>query len=137
MNFSKILALLLVKVSQHLLVLHGFTQYDLEFLWSLEDRSLNEMRVCKTSRGLSKILLKSLLHSSVLRLHLINALRNQKLTSEPVSVYVSVYQEHELLGLYIQRRLLYRLWILQTLTQLPWIRLKMSWLSSMPHVSTF
>ena len=55
MNFSKILALLLVKVSQHLLVLHGFTQYDLEFLWSLEDRSLNEMRVCKTSRGLSKI----------------------------------------------------------------------------------
>ena len=91
MTFSKILALLLVKVSQHLLVLHGFTQYDLEFLWSLEDHSLNEMRVCKTSRGLSKILLKSLLHSSVLRLHLINALRNQKLTSEPVSVYVSVY----------------------------------------------
>ena len=91
MNFSKILALLLVKVSQHLLVLHGCTQYDLEFLWSLEDLSLNEMRVCKTSMGLSKILLKSLLHSSVLRLHLINVLRNQKLTSEPVSVYVSVY----------------------------------------------
>lgn len=66
MNFSKILALLLVKVSQHLLVLHGFTQYDLEFLWSLEDPSMSEMRVCKTSRGLSKILLKSLLQSSVL-----------------------------------------------------------------------
>ena len=90
MNFSKILAHLLVKVSQHLLVLHGLTQYDLEFLRSLEDPSLNEMRVCKTSRGLSKIVKKSFTQLCP-SLHLINALRNQKLTSEPVSVYVSVY----------------------------------------------
>ena len=30
-----------IKVSRQLLVLHGFTQYDVEFLRSLEDPSLN------------------------------------------------------------------------------------------------
>ena len=59
MNYSKILANLLIKVSRHLLVLHGFTRYDLEFLRSLEGPSLNGMRGCKTSKGMATILLKS------------------------------------------------------------------------------
>ena len=66
MNCYKITAHLLIKVSRHLLFLHGFTQYDLEFLRYLEGPSLNAMRGCKTSIGFSTILLKSFLHSAAL-----------------------------------------------------------------------
>ena len=58
MKCYKITAHLLIKVSRHLLFLHGFTQYDLEFLRYLEGPSLNGMRGCKTSIGFSTILYK-------------------------------------------------------------------------------
>ena len=66
MNYWKILGHLLINVSWHLLVLHGFGRYVLEFLTEVfGGNSLNVMRGCKTSREFSTILLKKFFYTAL------------------------------------------------------------------------